>query len=263
MRPHHAATIERVVKRFSSDAGVSAILLVGSIAHGFEGERSDVDIALVVADEERERRAAEGQLTLTLFDPDLVTYEHGYVDCKFLSPSFLDAVERCGSEPARYAFAHARVLMSRAAGLPEQLERIARYPLAEKESRMQRFHAQLQAWQWYSGQAALRGNDYLASLAASKLSLFGGRLVLAHNELLYPYHKWFMTVLDQAPHKPAGLLDKMRALCREPSARNANELYELVNGYRAWPTGGVGWGEHFIRDTELTWLDGHAAIDEI
>jgi hypothetical protein len=72
-----------------------------------------------------------------------------------------------------------------------------------------------------------------------------------------------MTVLDRAPDKPAGLVDKMRALCGEPSTQNATELYELVNGFRAWPTGGVGWGEHFIRDTELTWLDGHAAIDEI
>jgi predicted nucleotidyltransferase len=263
MHPHHAATIERVVERFSNDTGVLAILLVGSIAHGFESERSDVDIALLVSDEERERRAATGQLTRTIFEPDIVTYEHGYVDCKYLSPSFLDAVERRGSEPARYAFAGAQVLMSQTVGLAEQLERIARYPVAEQISRLQRFHGQLQAWHWYSGQAALRGNDYLASLAASKLSLFGGRLVLAHNELLYPYHKWFMRVLEQAPDKPPGLVDAMRALCREPSAAAASAFYELVNGFRAWPTGGVGWGEHFIRDTELTWLDGRAAIDEI
>lgn len=261
MYPHHAATIERVIERFGSESDVIAILLVGSIAHGFAGERSDVDIALVVSDRERERRAAAGLLTLC--SPELATYEHGYVDAKYVSPSFLDAVEQRGSEPARYAFAHAQILMSRDAALAGQLARIATYPVADKPARLQRFQGQLQAWNWYAGQAALRGNEYLSSLAASKLSLFGGRLVLAHNELLYPYHKWFLRVVEQAPDKPAGLVDAMRGLCREPSLGRATAFYELVSGFRAWPTGDIGWGEHFLRDTELMWLEGQAAIDDI
>jgi predicted nucleotidyltransferase len=47
--PHHRQTVERVVEHFRSDREVAAILLVGSIAHGFAEERSDVDIALVAS----------------------------------------------------------------------------------------------------------------------------------------------------------------------------------------------------------------------
>jgi predicted nucleotidyltransferase len=259
--PHHAQTIARVVQHFRSDPQVAAILLVGSIAHGFAEERSDVDIALVVSDEERQRRAAAGQLTL--YAPELATYEHGYVDAKYVSPAFLDAVELRGSEPARHAFAHAQVLESNIPELASQLERIARYPVAGNAERLARFHGQLQAWHWYSGQAALRRNAYLMNLAAAKLSLFGGRLVLAHNGLLYPYHKWFLRVLEQAADQPTGFLDAMQRLNREPSAVNASAFYELVNGFRAWPTGGVGWGEHFLRDAELSWLHGQPAIDDL
>jgi hypothetical protein len=259
--PHHRQTVERVIEHFRSDREVAAILLVGSIAHGFAEERSDVDIALVVSEQDRQRRAAAGQLTL--YAPGLATYEHGYVDAKYVSVEFLDAVERRGSEPARYAFAHARVLTSQLAGLDEQLERIARYPVADKEARLARFHGQLQAWHWYSAQAASRRDDYLMNLAAAKLSLFAGRLVLAHNEILYPYHKWFLRVLEQAPEQPAGLSRALSTLNRDPSAEHARALYDLVNGFRAWPTGEIRWGEHFLRDAELGWLHGHAAIDDL
>jgi hypothetical protein len=261
MFPHHARTIERVLERFAGESEVAAILLVGSIAHGFAEERSDVDIALVVSDEEYQRRSAAGQLTFSA--PELATYEHGYVDAKYLSPGFLDAVERRGSEPARYAFADAQVLTSRIPNLADQLERIARYPTADQSARLARFHGQLQAWHWYVGQSASRGDRHLMLFASAKLVLFAGRLVLAHNELLYPYHKWFLRVLARAPEQPAGLHAAIERVSCEPSVEHASALYHLVDGFRPWPRGGLGWGEHFLRDSELGWLHGHAAIDDI
>jgi hypothetical protein len=58
-------------------------------------------------------------------------------DEDYLSPAFLDAVEQRGSEPARYAFADARVLASSMVDLQGQLERIARYraPIRARASR--------------------------------------------------------------------------------------------------------------------------------
>src|SRR5688572_17788720 len=117
---HHDETIERVRAHFGAQPEVLALLLVGSLAHGFANEGSDVDIAILVSDEEyARRRAADDLLFLSL---ELASYAGGYVDGKYVSPSFLDAVEARGSEPARYAFAHARVLFSRQEGVAEQLE---------------------------------------------------------------------------------------------------------------------------------------------
>src|SRR5688572_6208960 len=119
MYVHHTEAIQRVVEHFSTDPEVSALLLTGSLAHGFANERSDVDIAIIVSEAERARRAASGGLTF--FSLELAGYEGGYVDGKYLSLEFLDEVERRGSEPARYAFADARVLWSRVAGLDARL----------------------------------------------------------------------------------------------------------------------------------------------
>ena len=261
MFPHHAKTLERTVEHFRREPGVAAVLLVGSIAHGFAQESSDVDIAVVISDEERLARAASNRLAFTRHD--LATYEHGYVDGKYISPAFLDAVERRGSEPARYAFAHAQVVYSSIVGLGEQLEKIARYPVSEKSARMQRFAAQMQAWHWYVSQAALRSDAYLLNLAVSKLTLFAGRLILAHNELLFPYHKWFFRVLEQAQDQPEGFVDALRELNRAPSAPAAAALYERVKSFHAWPTDAVPWPDRFLQDSELTWLTGQAPIDDL
>jgi predicted nucleotidyltransferase len=260
MYAHHAQTIARVSEHFLGDPELSALLLVGSIAHGFAEPSSDVDIAIILSDSEHARRSAAGELTF--FNRDLAKYEGGYVDGKYSSLAFLDRVERRGSEPARYAFAHAQVLWSRVPGLAEQLQRIARYPAVEKAARVSSFHAQLEAWHWYAGQAAAKKNDYLMLTAVSKLILFAGRLVLAHNELLYPYHKWFFRVLEQAPDKPVGLVEKMTDLSRHPSLEGASELFELINGFHAWDTGDVRWPQRFLLDTELTWMHGVTPIDD-
>lgn len=260
MYRHHSETIERLTEHLLREPGLEALLLVGSIAHGFADERSDVDIAIIVSEREHARRAEAGELTF--FSRELAADEGGYVDGKYLSLGFLEDVERRGSEPARYAFAHARVLSSSVPGIVERLERITRYPVEEKAARIASFHAQLEAWHWYVAQAAEKRNDYLMLTAVSKLILYAGRLVLAHNELLYPYHKWFLRVLEQAPDKPQRLLEKMTELSRHPSLERARELYELVNGFREWNTGGARWPQRFLLDTELAWQNGATPVDD-
>ena len=47
--------------------------------------------------------------------------------------------------------------------------------------------------------------------------LFGGRLILAHNEILYPFHKWFMRVLGSAPNKPEWLMECIDDLASAPT----------------------------------------------
>lgn len=261
MFPHHQATIQRTIDYFRAQPNIRALLLAGSIAHGFAEEASDVDVLMIVSDEEHQQRAAIGDLTF--FNPELSTYPDGYVDGKFLSQSFLAQVEERGSEPARFAFADARILFSDIDGLGEQLQRIAQYPRSKKIERISRFKAQLEAWHWFASEADKKRNDYLMSLAINKLLLFGGRMTLAHNELLYPYHKWFFAMLERAEHKPAHLIETMRALSRQPSYAGATELYTLINEFRTWESDGVRWPNHFLHDNELTWMHGSPQIDDL
>jgi predicted nucleotidyltransferase len=258
---HHQETAERVVAFFQSQPEVQALLLGGSIAHGFEQPTSDVDVMIIVPDEAYQRRVASGELQF--FSVDLSTFEGGYVDGKYLSLAFLSQVEACGSEPARFAFAAARILLSHVGRLQDRLDRIARYPVEDKASRIARFHAQFQAWHWYVGEAVKKQDDYLLGVAISKLLLFGGRMILAHNERLYPFHKWFLKVLEHAEHKPEGVLDIMKRLARTRDPDVASEFFKVVDTYRTWEQDGVPWPHRFMLDTEWTWMNGSAPVDDI
>ena len=87
---------------------------------------------------------------------------------------------------------------------------------------------------WYIGEAERHGNRYLLTHAAADLVLFGGRLILAHNKILYPFHKWFMYELAHAPEQPADLVAQAESLLREPSKETAGRFYESITGFRDW-----------------------------
>jgi predicted nucleotidyltransferase len=258
---HHAETIQRVVEHFQSDGEVEALLLGGSVAHGFERPESDIDLLIIVSDERHAQRSLLGQLAF--YSSELCTYPEGYVDGKYLSPGLLQLLAEKGSEPARFAFQDAGVLFSRLDGLDATLTRITRYPLEAKAERMVRFAAQLEAWNWYASEALKLDNPYLLGVSVDKLVLFGGRLILAHNELLHPYHKWFPRVLENAPDKPADLMTAIGDLLAGPSGENIGRFYEMVKGFREWGSLDVSWPVQFMADSELNWVNGPTPIDDL
>ncbi|MEY2935506.1 MAG: hypothetical protein RL033_6255 [Pseudomonadota bacterium] len=256
---HHAETLARVRTHFAAQPEVSAVLLGGSIAHGFASAQSDVDIAIVVPDEQFQDRLRRADTCF--FSRELCTYPEGYVDGKYISEAFLDQVAQRGSEPARFAFQDVQVVFNHSPTLLPRLTAAARYPSEEQAERIRRFQAQCSAWHWYTSEARKRQDLPLLRTAVSKLSLFGGRLILAHNQLLYPYHKWFLRVLEQAPQKPPELLPLMQELARDPQPDTATRFVELLRAIGTWPTSS--WGPQFMIDSELTWLHGNPPIDDL
>lgn len=261
MLGHHEESIRNVVAYFEGRAEVEALLLGGSIAHGFAGPDSDVDVLILVSVRQYARRSRDEELMFV--NGELCTYPGGYVDGKYLHRAFLERVAERGSEPARYAFQGARILFSRVDGLDGLLERVVRYPVEGAAERMRRFSAQLQAWFWYSNEALRLANRHLLSVALGKLVLFGGRLILTHNELLYPYHKWFLEVLRGAADRPADLLDRIHTMYDEPSRESIAAFYETVRDFRDWPAPATVWSNQFHLDSELNWLNGATPIDDL
>lgn len=259
--PAQREAIARTTALFQAQPGVRALLLGGSLAHGFGTEASDVDVMIVVSDAEWTARAAEGRTTF--FSQELCSWPGGYVDGKYVSPGFLAEVAARGSEPSRFAFADAQILFSHDDALSRLVTEIPRYPVAGKEERIARFSAQLEAWTWYAGEAFKKQDPYLVATAVSHVSLFAGRMVLAHNERLYPFHKWFLRVLEGAPARPPAMVERMRALCRAPAPADVTAFVEEVRAYRTWETGTVKWPVLFMRDTELDWMNGVTAVEAI
>ncbi|MGZ9221290.1 MAG: nucleotidyltransferase domain-containing protein [Anaerolineales bacterium] len=261
MYSHHTQSIQNVTEYFQHDPEVLALLLGGSIAHGFESQTSDVDIMILVSEETYQRRFQKGDIHF--YNKELCTYEGGYVDGKYLSLEFVKQVTAKGSEPARFAFAGGQVLFSKVDGFAEQVHKAEQYPFAEKAERIKRFYAQFEAWHWYCGEALAKDNQYLLGTSVSKLVLFGGRLILAHNEILYPYHKWFLKVLEQAKDKPSDLQACIQTLNESPTAENIEAFYEKIKTFQAWSDNPYSWPAQFMLDSELNWMDGRTPVDDL
>ncbi len=261
METHHEESIRRTVEHFQNDPEVEALLLGGSLAHRFERPTSDVDVMIVISDQNYSKRLAEGRLAF--FSRELCTYPEGYIDGKYVTAEFMQRVAASGSEPARFAFQDARVLLSRMNGLDALVRLIGRYPVEDKVNRIRRFYAQLECWNWYTSEALKLNNRYLLGVSVDKLVLFGGRLILAHNELLYPYHKWFLKVLERAQDKPAGLLGCMDSLLAEPTKEHIAAFFETIKNFRAWEIAETPWPNLFMTDSELNWVHGHTPVDDV
>ena len=73
---------------------------------------------------------------LTFFSRELATYEGGYVDGKYTTAEFIGEVARRGSEPARFAYADARLIFCRDESISDLIVSAARYPIENKVERI-------------------------------------------------------------------------------------------------------------------------------
>lgn len=262
METHHAESIRKVAQSFEADPSVRALLLGGSIAHGFAQPDSDIDVAIVVGADDFARRKAENKLTYV--DRTICTYPQGYLDGKFMDEDFLREVARHGSEPARYAFHGAQILFSRIDGLERLLADIVRYPAERKADRIARFASQLVGWRWFFTEGVKKNSAYLRILAVQKVVLFSCRIVLAENELLYPFHKWMLRVTLAAPRLPEGFGAAIERILAEPTFEIIDAHCRATLAFAGLDHDAVnaGWGTNFMQDTELRWTTDSAAIED-
>jgi predicted nucleotidyltransferase len=261
MFSHHIQAIETVTAKLKKDERILGIIVGGSIAHGFSSESSDVDLMLVLSDSDYQ--LALEKKDLHYFETESAAYEDGYVEGKYISSSFIEAVIEKGTEPARFAFNDAFITYSTLDNLEQLVSLASAYPVKEKEDKMQKFHAQFEGWKWMFHEGQKRKESYVINFSIVNLVLFGGRLLLAHNEVLYPYHKWFMRVLGDSAEKPTGIIEFMNRALSEQSEVAVEELYQAIKNFRQWPEYDKGWLERFILDSEINWMYGTVPIADL
>jgi predicted nucleotidyltransferase len=261
MEQHHMEAVEKFLDIYKKDKTILAILLGGSIAHGFETYGSDIDLLLIVNTDEYKKREQDNKLTFSIWD--ICNYENGYIDCKIADLYLLNRVAADGSDPARYAFKDNRILYSGIENLEEILLLITRYPVEKKEERRLRFASQLLAWKWYYSEGFKKQNEYLIHLAVQKLILFSARLILNENELLYPYHKWMLRVLETAESRPENILIRINNLLEKSSVDSVNSYVKLIFDFIGYTENEIDWPNYFIKDSELNWLDHEAPVDDL
>lgn len=258
---HHAESIEKLTAKLSQREDVLALLISGSIAHGFAKPSSDVDIMIVVSEEDYAQRLSTGDINY--WETESTDYESGYVDGKYISYSFMEKVAEIGSEPARFAFEGVIIAFSKIEHLDELIARIVCYPAERKQDNLTRFFGQLEAWRWYCTEAKKHENRYLLQHSVNQLLLFGGRMILAYNGILYPYHKWFMKVLERAPKKPERFMELIDRVLEDPSEDHIEHFYQSVKQFTDWKIDDRSWPARFMEDSELNWLHGMTPVSDI
>ena len=261
MEKHHQDSINKFLKIYQNEQSILAILLSGSIAHGFAKADSDIDIILILSSDEFTKRKNANKLAFSLWD--ICDYEGGYIDCKVVDLQFLEIVAARGSDPARYAFTHNKILFSRIENLSEDLINISKYPVNQIDERRKRFASQLLAWKWYYGEAIKKGNKYLVFLSIQKIVLFGCRIILNENELLFPYHKWMLKVVEKSSRKPLRLMEKINLLLENHSLEKVNEFCEEILKFINYNDKSVDWPNYFLRDSEQNWINYEPPVDDI
>ncbi len=260
IRDHHQRAIERLADAYRDDPRFRAIIIGGSIAKGYARDDSDVDFLIVASDEAFERHLAARDLFINR--RDLCDYEGGYVDGKIINLAFLTQLAEMGNEPSRAAFEGAFVAYSHEADLDALLQRIPVYPEAGHDERIRAFYSMSFIQHWLIHEAERHGNRYTLTRATSQLALFTGRLILAHNRRLFPYHKWLPKALESAPDKPDGLMECFHDLLKEPRGDRATALFERVRGYRDWGVSDLEAYTWFMTEVEWSWMSDNTPIED-
>lgn len=259
---HQQQVIDYIHQKFHPDPHVIAVLLSGSIAHGFNTDKSDVDINIVVSKEEYEQKLANNEHTY--WESAEIFYPGGYIDGKYICLDYLKQVAERGNEPTKFALHDSLILFDKAGQVVDLLGRIGVYPEEKIQENTLRFLAQLYAWKWYCDEAINSGNLYLLDTALPKLILFGGRLILLENQVFFPYHKWFTRVLCTVPNKPQGLMECIEQTLLHKSADNINKLFHLFVDFKDWTAGAsFSWAALFVRDVETRWMNDAEFIENI
>ena len=247
----HRRVIEKLKRHFEADAHFLAMILVGSVAREDAREDSDVDFVLVATDDEYANRQAAKSLFYAAdnFVDDTTQQAGGYI----IDLTYLRDAAKHGDERTRFQFAKARIVFSRIAGLEQIIAKIATYPEHERIEKMKSFYSQLPLHFSFMELAEYSQNPYLLSEAAVALVLFGGRLILAHNRVLYPGRKWFMREFENAPDKPEGIIDLATQLLRQPGIANAKAFWDRIARHMDWPQPEEGIWQRIHEDNVWNW----------
>ncbi len=257
---HHRRAIDRLVDEYQQDPRFSALIIGGSVAKGCARPDSDVDFLIVATDDEFDQRRRGNDLFINR--SDLTDYANGYVDGKIINHRYLQELADNGNEPSRAAFEGAFAPYSHLPDLHDLLERIPVYQEQGHHDRIKAFYSMAFIQHWLIHESLRHRNRYTIVRAASQLALFSGRLILAHNRVLFPYHKWLTRALELVEEKPASLLSQIDALLTEPNAETAEALFKSVREYRNWGVSDIEAYTWFMTEVEWSWMSGTTPMED-
>jgi len=243
---HHKQIINNLKQHFINDPNALALIINGSVTRGLAGPESDVDFVLVVSDGEYENRDYINKVYFNCnsfcIAPCIA------VNGSAKTVKMLKWLAKNGSDVARYAFVQANIIFSKLSSLDRIIEQITTFPTYDSKEKLESFYSQVKMHYSYLEYGHYSQNTYVLYQTAVLLALFGGRMILTHNNMFYPGRKWFMTQLEEAEHKPKGFTYSTKKLLQCPNLANAKDFCDRLLNFRDWPMPHEGWFNRFEKD---------------
>ncbi len=211
-----------------------------------------MDAVAILTDSAFDQRFPSGHTYRTA--EELSWFAGDPLDAKPWPLRHLRAASERGPEPTRYGFVDALTVFSRSEDVNALLPVIPVFPEHERAEKLTSFAAQLPIHLSFLGLGDYSENPYILADTSHELALFGGRLLLAHNRLLYPGRKRFIAQLNQAKELPERFFWHHQRLLRQPCIPTATAYCDLVLGFRDWPKPPEGQGARYLRDRDEAWL---------
>ena len=261
IRPHHQRAIDRLTDTYQQNPEFVALIIGGSVAKGCAREDSDVDFLIVARDQDFQQRKNKSDLFINR--TDLCDYPGGFVDGKIINLNYLQQLAAKGNEPSRAAFDGAFLAFSQLPELEALLEKIPVYQEEGHDQRIKSFYSMAFIQHWLMNEASRHDNLYTKARAASQMALYASRLILAHNRVLFPYHKWLMHYLEKCPKKPVGLKTQIDALLKNPNMENCDTLFQNLREFHDWGIPDLEAFSWFMEEVEWSWMADKTPLEDL
>ncbi len=226
MTKYHKKAIEKLARLHENNTNNIALIICGSIAKKEEKDDSDIDLYLVVNEAEFERISKTKSFFYGTYDPD--EFFGIDIDGKIIGMQFLREAVIHASDPTRFSFQDAYTVFSRSKEVDELIKKIPVYPEWDHEKRIKAFYAYIKHYRFIGEDAFKQGNSFLFINCIMELIFFSGRLMLAHNHLLFPCHKALFKVLKKCKDMPFDFIEKSQNLLKNITLENMIGYYEKV-----------------------------------
>jgi predicted nucleotidyltransferase len=214
-------TLEKVIQNAKSDTSIIGLILVGSLAQGSETDKSDIDLFVVVNDERFEiERGKKNYFWGTNFDSNEYLVE---IDGKLIPKDFLRKVWIDGNESIINTLEYSKLLYSCDNEIKELLKpRTCR----NGSDTIRKFFSMMKSAR-YTADDDL-GNTLLLNKCIFDVVFYACRLVLAHNNILYPCVKNLRKSLLKCPYVPERFLELMDVVLRTNKYEDMVAFYDYV-----------------------------------
>ncbi len=226
MTQQQICTIDKVITEAKKDSSVLGVILVGSLAKGTEKEKSDVDVLIVVTDVSFNEYSRKHQLYWTLPVKDKQSYCE--VDGKIINKDFIHKAINYGTESIKKTLQYSKVIFSK----DNEIERNLKFLkdiIEVNQVYTTHFYALMKSKR-YTADDDL---DNIMQLKRSILDtvLYACRLVLAHNNKLYPCMKNMEQEIETCIDKPNHFIENMHKLLETLSLDDLDTFYKEVEEY--------------------------------